>query len=145
MNCLFCISVFIMATGTLWLPWLRFSQAFSSVVRKMPGYNLQKMGHSPHSSQIVLFYALLVSKCVLYYCHWLSNQLQLTYMCISYQQGGEDTSNTSHEITKKSEILDMMSAEQVLWIITTRYVHRIVKQWCCENESKSLLCPWKSL
>jgi len=33
---------------------------------------------------------------------------------ISYHQGGEDTSNTSHEITKHSEIPVVMSAEQVL-------------------------------
>jgi len=39
-------------TGTLRLPWLRFSHAFSSVVRQMPGYNSQKMGHGSHSSQL---------------------------------------------------------------------------------------------
>jgi hypothetical protein len=28
----------------VWLPWLRFFRAFSSVVRQMPGYNPQKRG-----------------------------------------------------------------------------------------------------
>ena len=37
------------------------------------------MGHGPHSSEIVaLFYVLFVCKCVLYYCHWVTTQLQLT-------------------------------------------------------------------
>jgi hypothetical protein len=31
-------------TGILWLPWLRFFHAFSSVVRHMPGYNPQRQG-----------------------------------------------------------------------------------------------------
>jgi len=37
------------------------------------------MGHGPHSSQlVVLFYVLFVCKRVLYYCHRVSTQLQLT-------------------------------------------------------------------
>ena len=28
----------------VWLPWLRFFRAFSSVVRQMPGYNSQRRG-----------------------------------------------------------------------------------------------------
>ena len=58
---------------------------------------LAKMGHSPQSSKLVvicvvlllfvlfyvlfvfvLFYVLCVCKCVLYYCHWVLTQLQLT-------------------------------------------------------------------
>jgi len=51
---------------------------------------LTKMGHGPHSSTLVvicvvwllfaLFYVLFVCKCVLYYCHWVTTQLQLTNM-----------------------------------------------------------------
>jgi hypothetical protein len=38
-----------------------------------------KTGHGPHSSQFnCVFYVLFVCKCVLYYCHWVSTQLQLT-------------------------------------------------------------------
>ena len=44
LKCTLCsvCSVFIVSTGTLHLPWLTFFRAFSSVVRKMPGYNSQK-------------------------------------------------------------------------------------------------------
>jgi hypothetical protein len=88
-------SVSIVPTGTLRLPWLRLFRAFSSVTRKMPGYNSQRRGtartlpyyfdHSGFESQkdfqqklIVLFHVLFVCKYVLYYCHRLSTQLQLT-------------------------------------------------------------------
>ena len=42
--CMFCsvYSVFIVPTGTLRPPWLRFFRALSSVVRQMPGYNSQR-------------------------------------------------------------------------------------------------------
>jgi len=39
----------------------------------------------------VLFYVLFVCKCVLYHCHWVSTQLQLTN--ISYQ----DARSTKHK------------------------------------------------
>jgi hypothetical protein len=44
--CMFCsvYSVFIVPTGTLRLPWLRFFRGFSSVVRQMAGYNSQRRG-----------------------------------------------------------------------------------------------------
>ena len=32
-----CLCIFIVPAGTLRLPWLRFSRAFSSVVRQIPG------------------------------------------------------------------------------------------------------------
>ena len=71
-------SVFIVPTGTLRLPWLRFFRAFSSVVRQMSGYNSQKTGHGPHSSQINCVVLCIVFKCVLYYRHRVSTQPQLT-------------------------------------------------------------------
>ena len=53
--CMYCsvYSVFIVPTGTRRLPWVKFFRAFSSVVRQMPGYNSQRPGHGPHSSQFV--------------------------------------------------------------------------------------------
>jgi hypothetical protein len=77
--CMFCsvYSVFIVPNGTLRLPWLRFSRAFSSVVRQMPEYNSQRQGTARTLPKlIVLFCVLFVCKCVLYYCHRESTQLQ---------------------------------------------------------------------
>jgi hypothetical protein len=80
----------------LQLPWLRFFRAFSSVVRQMPGCTSQRRGTVstlPNEwivsyvlfVSIVLFYVLLVCKCVLYYCHRVATQLQLNiYRIISY-------------------------------------------------------------
>jgi len=74
---------------TRFLLWLRFSRAFSSVVRQMPVVYLAKTGHGPHSSWFVkcvvlcivcvdcVVYVLFVCKCVLYYCHRVATQLQL--------------------------------------------------------------------
>ena len=78
--CMFCsvYSVFILPTGTLRLPWLRFFLVFSSVVRQMPGHNSHRRGTAHTLPKLfVLFCVLFVCKYVLYYCHRVSTQLQL--------------------------------------------------------------------
>ena len=86
----FVYSVFIVPTGLLRLPLLRLFRAFPSVVRLTPGYNSKRRGtvRTLPNYWIVLFCVMFVSivsfcvlfvcKCVLYYCHRLATQLQLT-------------------------------------------------------------------
>jgi hypothetical protein len=56
---------------------------------------LAKTGHGPHSSKIiVLFHVVFVCKCVLYFCHRLTTQLQLTNISI-YQKKAKFSFETS--------------------------------------------------
>ena len=73
--------VFFVPTGTLRLPWPRFFLAFSSVVRQIPGYISQRRGTARTLPKLIVsFYLLFVCKCVLYYCHRVSTELQITIM-----------------------------------------------------------------
>jgi hypothetical protein len=76
------------------LPKLRFLRALSSVVTRMPGYNSQRRGTARTSkislhSFIVIYVPfsvsceLFVCKCVKYYCHRVSTQLQLNTGCFT--------------------------------------------------------------
>ena len=92
------ICIFFVPAGTLRLRWLRFLHAFSSVVRQMPGYNLQRRGTARTLSKclccsiycvfcIVLHsYIVCVWMCtVLYYCHRVSTRWQLTNISYIYR------------------------------------------------------------
>ena len=70
----------------------RFFRAFFSVVWQMPGYNSQKRDTARTLLKwIVLFCVLFVCKCVLYYCHRVATQLQLTNISISINKLGRKT------------------------------------------------------
>jgi len=74
------------------IPWLRFYPCFFLSCKANARVQYVKTGHGPHSSKIfVLFYILffcvvLRIVCVLYYCHRVATQFQLTnmYHIISY-------------------------------------------------------------
>jgi hypothetical protein len=74
---------------SLRLPWLRFFRAFSSVVRQMPGYNLQRLGMANTLPNLLFVLFCCYSWCSMYclcvnvYCHRVSTQLQLTNISIS--------------------------------------------------------------
>jgi len=57
---------------------------FSSVVRQMPGHNSQRLVTARTLPKLIVFCVLFVCKCVLYYCHRLSIQLQLTNIPITH-------------------------------------------------------------
>ena len=76
--CMFCsVYFFIVPIGTLQLPWLRFLHLYFSVVRQMPEYNSQRKCTARNFPKLIALY-IFFCKCVLYYCHCVSTQLQLT-------------------------------------------------------------------
>jgi hypothetical protein len=88
-----CLCIFILPAGTLRLPSLRFFCVLSSVVRQVPGYKSQRRGTArtlPKTFCVVLstvcfvsFRVPFVCKCVLYYSHWVANQLRFNKYIIS--------------------------------------------------------------
>ena len=76
---LFCIFCFHRANWHSSATLTEVFPCFYSVVKLRPGYNSQRRGTACTLSKlIVLFYVLFVCKCVLYYCHRVTTQLQLT-------------------------------------------------------------------
>ena len=83
MYILFCIFSFHRANWHSSATLTEDFRTFSSVVMQMPEYNSQRRDTDRNLPKlIVLFCVLFVCKCVLYYCHWVSTQMQLTNIYI---------------------------------------------------------------
>ena len=80
--------------SVLWLVFLTLTEVFPCFFLSCKAdarVKLAKTGHGPHSSRlgvicVLLFYVLFVCKCVLYYCHRVATQLQLTNISNSLKQ-----------------------------------------------------------
>jgi hypothetical protein len=64
--------IFIVPTGTLRLPWQMFLHAFSSVVRKMPGYNSPRRSTARTLPNIFVLFCVFFVLCCSVYC-WCVN------------------------------------------------------------------------
>jgi hypothetical protein len=126
-------SVFIVPTGTLQLLRQRFFRAFSSVVRQMPGYNSQSLGTARTLPKlIVLFSVLFVCKCVLYCCHRVATQLQVTnisYICKTKFQLHHHMSLKTHNFTTTYWSTNSSFAIFFLQFYTILYCKTFVILW----------------
>jgi hypothetical protein len=93
-----CLCIFTVPTDTLRLPWLRFTRAFSSAVKQMPGYNPQRRGTARTLPNfcVVLCIVCFVTFCVLCVCVCVCVQ-----MCTVLPPGGYPIS-ISHTATRHS-------------------------------------------
>jgi glucan phosphoethanolaminetransferase (alkaline phosphatase superfamily) len=121
--------------GTLRLPWLRLFCAFSSVVRQMLGYNLQRRGMArtlPNFCVVlcivcfVSFCVLFVCKCVLYYCHRVTAQLQLTNISYHIYQFKPLTLDLICQITLTFRAHNCSSSYAINWAAETP---RLLSVW----------------
>ena len=89
MYAMFCIFCFLRSNWHSSATLTEVFLCFSSVVRRMRRYNSQRRGTvRTFPKLIALFCVLFVCNCVLYYCHRVSTQFQITNMSI-YQHPEE--------------------------------------------------------
>jgi hypothetical protein len=125
------LCIFIVPAGTLRLPWLRFSRAFSSVVRQMPEYNPQRRGTASTLPKFLCCSIYCLFLCRSVYCFYV-NLIVVYIICINdarsnkYQNYQASYFSVFHSKIPKRRRMRAYSSLIIHLSLVIRHVIRII-------------------